>query len=45
MKLSDLFEMVTHNPDLQLNFAEFIMLMSDSEGIGTTSCCCCCCCI
>ena len=44
MKLSDLFTMVEHRPDLQMDVADFMVRMVQGGDLDTTACCCCCCC-
>lgn len=45
MKLEDVFAVVAHKTDYQLDVAEFAMNIALASDINLVSCCCCCCCI
>ena len=44
MKLTDLFELVQHRPDLQLDVVNVLMQSGVDLELGGTACCCCGCC-
>lgn len=46
MKLQDLFAIIDHAPDVQMNIATFaIKFLQASDTLDASASCCCCCCI
>jgi len=45
MKINDLFSILDHAPDVQMDVVTFALDMLSPDGLAVTSCCCCCCCL
>jgi len=45
MKLDDLFSVLDHVPDVQMDVVTFALDMLNADGMVASSCCCCCCCL
>lgn len=45
MKLENLFVILDHAPDLQMDVVNLAMFLMSAEDLDIVNCCCCCCCL
>lgn len=45
MKFEDLFTIIDHAPDVQMDALNLVTYFLTADGLDIVNCCCCCCCI